>query len=829
MASVTSGSFTTGGYDGRCATFSWWVNSKSIVDNTTTIGWKLVGSGGKSNYYYLADNFKVVIDGSTVYNSSDEIELWSGTTIASGTKVISHSAYGSKTFSASVSCRIYDWTVTRTGSGSWTLPNIERSSTLSVTLSSLNTEHTLTINRQNSSFTHSLTWKCGSQSGTLLTKSSSTSVKFTPSIGLSSENKTGTSVWIDFTLTTYSGSATVGSTTKSGYLSIPASVKPTCTVTVEDPTGYLATYGGYVKSKSKFKVTVTGTGSYGSSITGYSISANGSSYSQSSATTGVISSVNNNSITAKVTDSRNRASDAISKTVTVLDYYDPSVTVNVERGDYDSSTGTFSSNISGAYCRAICKCTITTLNSKNSGTVVLKYKKSSDSTWGSQQQAFTSATLSHTFIFAADDSYSYDVLATVSDNFGSMSATTTLSTGFAIMHVNASGKGIAFGKISEGDKFEVGMDAKFEKTLSVSGAATFGSTSVFAGGSTFQNIVRQNKGSTVLDGIVGKSGTDGYVRIMIITISGTYANSPILFEYINRAHGPVSCYMRFENNSGTDPGLDVCKYSSSSDLPYYVVKRTTSVWDIYVKKIDMWDSIAITKLSYNYNYGVLSVTIDGKTMVASLPSGYTAATPASVIADYVAAATEMIVGGDDSEHKIRLKTSNHNSYIYGGSKADSVALGMYDGNNSRRFLAYSDTNNSLFLGENVSTVTIKGNTVDAIIVESKISFTNNVWGYKKYSDGTCDLWMTKTISSTACSTAMGSWYRSGTISLANFPFSLTNLRHVANFSMGSGGNSAMSWVCGDGGGTTAPSYYLIRHSSASVNGWLYVHVNGKWK
>lgn len=820
MASVTSGSFTTGGYNGRCATFSWWVNSKSIVDNTTTIGWKLVGSGGKSNYYYLADNFKVVIDGSTVYNSSDEIELWSGTTIASGTKVISHSADGSKTFSASVSCRIYDWTVTRTGSGSWTLPNIERSSTLSVTLSSLNTEHTLTINRQNSSFTHSLTWKCGSQNGTLLTKSSSTSVKFTPSLNLASENKTGTSVWIDFTLTTYSGSATVGSTTKSGYLSIPSSVKPTCTVTVEDPTGYLATYGGYVKSKSKFKVTVTGTGSYGSSITGYSISANGSSYSQSSATTGVISSVNNNSITAKVTDSRNRTSDVISKTVTVLDYYDPSVTVNVERGDYDPSTGEFSSNISGAYCRAICKCTMTTLNSKNSGTVVLKYKKNSDSTWSSQQQAFTSATLSHTFMFAADDSYSYDILATVSDNFESMSAKTTLSTGFAIMHVNASGKGIAFGKISEGDKFEVGMPATFMQETN------------FSENATFQSPVRQKQGSLVQGGLKGEVGSTGYVRIMIISITSNYVNSPIMFEYVNRGGAPVSGYIRFKNANGADPDIDECVYSSGRAIPYHIVKRATSIWDIYVQKLEEYDSIAITRLSHNCDYdeGSINIEIDGVTMVASLPSGYITASPVTANINGVS------IGGDGKQHEIRFLGGDHNVGIYGGNVDSPTTLGAWDWEKNRRIWIYSNTNGNLQLGADSYIMDIYGSTIrfndtkmDTFVVESKISFTNDVWGYKKYSDGTCDLWITKTISSVSCSTAMGSWYRSETIKLAALPFSLQSIRHVANFSMGSGGNSALSWVCGDGGGTTAPSYYLIRHSSASVNGWLYVHVNGRWK
>lgn len=85
----SSGSFGTSGYSGRYLTFNWWTNGRSIDGNYTDIGWNLVGSGGSTTSWYMAGNFKVVIDGEQVYYSSSRIRLYNGTTVASGTKNLS--------------------------------------------------------------------------------------------------------------------------------------------------------------------------------------------------------------------------------------------------------------------------------------------------------------------------------------------------------------------------------------------------------------------------------------------------------------------------------------------------------------------------------------------------------------------------------------------------------------------------------------------------------------------------------------------------------------------------------------------------------------------
>ena len=123
---ASSGSFGTGNYHGRYLTFNWWTNGRSIDGNYTDIGWNLVGSGNASASWYKAGNFRVVIDEEEVYSSSSRINLYNGTTVASGTKRIYHDSQGNKQFSAYAEAGIYTVAVNCTGSGSWWLDNIPR-------------------------------------------------------------------------------------------------------------------------------------------------------------------------------------------------------------------------------------------------------------------------------------------------------------------------------------------------------------------------------------------------------------------------------------------------------------------------------------------------------------------------------------------------------------------------------------------------------------------------------------------------------------------------------------------------------------------------------
>lgn len=123
---ASSGSFNTSAYDGAYLAFNWKIDSQDTINNQSIISWTLKGAGIKSGYWYKAGNFKVVINGVTVYQSTNRIQLYTGTVVAQGKLAIPHDSNGNKNFSASAEAGIYYTAVNVRGSGSWDLPAIAR-------------------------------------------------------------------------------------------------------------------------------------------------------------------------------------------------------------------------------------------------------------------------------------------------------------------------------------------------------------------------------------------------------------------------------------------------------------------------------------------------------------------------------------------------------------------------------------------------------------------------------------------------------------------------------------------------------------------------------
>ena len=430
-----------------------WTATQSTANNTSTISWTL-SAQGYSGGWVAERTLYVTIDGATVYNKSDRVERKVGT-IKTGTKTITHNSNGSRSFTITLGAAVYGTSVNCKGSGTFALNTIGRASTLNVSGGTLGVAQTITADRKVSSFTHTLTWECGSYTGTIATKSTATSWSFTPPLELANTATQLFPAGVYFKLTTYNGSTVVGTSDQTVVMKIPTSIKPTCTVNITDPTGYSATYGGYVQNKSKMKITVTATPAYGSPITGYSIIANGNTYSDNPATTGVITASGTNTIIGKATDKRNRTGSATT-TINVLAYSSPKITFTMHRCDQDGTE-----NMTGAYCKVSYKAAITSLSNKNSKSIKLRYKKTSDTTYTFRTINMSSYTQEGSEIFSAEDGSSYNVQMQAIDSFETSTTTAELSTGFSIMHIAASGKGLAIGKISQADEFEVGMDANF--------------------------------------------------------------------------------------------------------------------------------------------------------------------------------------------------------------------------------------------------------------------------------------------------------------------------------------------------------------------------------
>lgn len=447
-----SGSITTNESHGRSVKLSWSLSSQSVENNQSTLSWSITGAGSASGWV-MTGGFKAVINGTTVYSTSTDtrIQLYNGTSVASGTTKIPHNADGTKSFSLSIEAGVYTYAVSVTASGTHTLDTIPRASTVSATNTNLNSASTITITRASSSFTHTLTYSFGSTTGTIVSKTTSTSVSWTPALTLANQIPNAVSGTCTITCDTYNGSTKIGSKTCTLTLTVPASVKPTMTsVTATRVDGDVpAAWAIYVQNKSKATVTINGAaGAYGSTISSYSISGGGYSSTASSFTTGLLAASGTITFTAKVTDSRGRVSDAKTVSISVVAYSAPSFSSYISQRA--TSAGVI--NDDGTYIRGLISFSYATCSSKNTITCATYYKKSSATSWTNANKSFSSGTA---FTFgggAISTESSYDVKYTITDAFTTVTIIDMVSTASVLMDFKAGGKGIAIGKVSEKDK-----------------------------------------------------------------------------------------------------------------------------------------------------------------------------------------------------------------------------------------------------------------------------------------------------------------------------------------------------------------------------------------
>lgn len=369
------------------------------------------------------------------------------------------------------------------------LTTIPRASELTCpTTWNLGDKLSFTIDRKSSSFRDTLSYYCsytedGAQkaySGDILTKSSATNAKFTPPLDWARHSPNVIRGMASFTLSTYNDSGTkIGSTTKNSWFTIPKTVIPSCSISISDtssisvPSGKkscLEYFGKYVSGVSTIHAEITANGAYGSTIQSYSGSYPGGSFSTQSfdiPTSGLSGACQ---IDATVQDSRNRKNSA-SASASIAAYSPPKVTtLSVRRCKSETDS---TEDEQGNYTQVTYGYEIVNVagTNKNAKSIVLKYKTTSgsESEWITRNLTATGYSGTGSIILKTSSDNSYVFSFTVSDSISSSSKSTSVSTGYCIYHVPASGKGITFGGIAEGDGFNVKMPATFSSTINASG------------------------------------------------------------------------------------------------------------------------------------------------------------------------------------------------------------------------------------------------------------------------------------------------------------------------------------------------------------------------
>ena len=337
------------------------------------------------------------------------------------------------------------------------LPRIPRVSTLTAAGVELGQEMTITITRAAEGFTDTVSWSCGSESGTIATKTALTQLKWVPPVSLASQAPEATQAAVVLTV----NGNQVGSKDTAVKCAIPESVVPTLAVTVEDRMGYLSKFGGYVQNQSQARVVTQAAGAYGSTIKSTNakcgaLSASGADVSFALGQSGSVP------ITVTVTDSRGRSA-SFETSITVLPYRLPQVTIReAYRCDgtgqqqpdgqwlkvvFDGSVTALAGN--SATYRGIC----TVHNGDTTRTVLL-----ADYTG---QQTVTAGS----FLLTAGVDTAYDCRVSVQDDFNTVTSVDMLvSVAFALMDFCRDTKAVGIGmRAKNAGKLSIGLDTDMDE------------------------------------------------------------------------------------------------------------------------------------------------------------------------------------------------------------------------------------------------------------------------------------------------------------------------------------------------------------------------------
>jgi hypothetical protein len=288
------------------------VNSQDYASNTSNVTVKVFVWRTNTGYTtYGTGTCYCSINGSSNYSkaitSSQKITS-SGIYIFSHTLNIEHDDDGKKKLSVSAYIDHSQFS-SSSNSATFDLPTIPRTSTVSCNSFFIGDSTTINIGKKSSSFTHTLKYVYGDLTGTIATKTTASSIGWTPDKALFySRIPNGTTGYGSITCETYSGDTLIGTaTTNFNAYAKQEECTPSVSATIIDTNADTVALTGdntkLVKYLSKPKVTITATPKYSASIK--SVKALwGDGNSSAEATKTFTDGVTSNSLLVSTTDSR---------------------------------------------------------------------------------------------------------------------------------------------------------------------------------------------------------------------------------------------------------------------------------------------------------------------------------------------------------------------------------------------------------------------------------------------------------------------------------------------------------------------------------------------
>ena len=359
-------------------------------------------------------------------------------------------------------------------------------------------------------------------------------------------------------------------------------------------TGAVSGFTGYVQGYSRAQATfnsskISMTNAVGASIASYSVTCQGATDNTSPYQTGVLSSTSA-SVVCTVTDTRGRSASQ-TFTLSVMAYAKPKLTgISIFRCNTNGAASE-----DGTKYSAKATMTYSSLNGKNTATLVCAVAAAGGS-YGSSEALTSGQARISTANLNADTSYTVRITAT--DALGNTDVYyQVLPTRKWAMKFRPNGQGVAFGKAAEYDKtFEVAADwtTRLGGNLIVGGLPGYKDLTMYG------------------------SGQNWYIKVATITITGSYVNRPLVFEFVGRGQLYSVVQILFASVNNTDPGIS--SFTSSNNRDFYIRKTATSTWELIAKYSEPWGDIRLCRY-FTSNNPSAKVTIGLTNIGTSAPSG----------------------------------------------------------------------------------------------------------------------------------------------------------------------------------------------------------------
>ena len=443
-------------FSGGYVKLSWELVSQDAKTSTSNLKYQLSVYRNPGFSSTEARSYSITFDGNKIASGSISL-AGSGTKIVkSGTTTISHSVTGVKTFSYSFTQALGS-VGTISGSGTGTLPTIQRATTPSLSSSTVIMGDKLTIYmpRVDNSFTHTLKYSFNGGDVAVMGTGSGTEFIWVVPLYFAHSIPNATSGGGIITCETYSGPTLIGSKSISFTATVPDSIKPTINVAISDNDEQIAKkFGAYIQNKTRLNVEITSEGAYSSTITSYKTTIDGITYNGESFTSNPLTNSGTITLASIVTDSRGRTNEYRTN-ISVLEYSVPRIySFNCYRSNSNKAA-----NEEGQHVTCAVNFAITDLNEKNDKSYQIQYRLKGSEEWISFASGAVYA-LNDTIINTAinfNTDNSYEVRLVVEDYFKPVNTIANIPTAFTLIDYYSSGKGLSIGKVSEKEAFEVAI------------------------------------------------------------------------------------------------------------------------------------------------------------------------------------------------------------------------------------------------------------------------------------------------------------------------------------------------------------------------------------